>query len=394
MMDSWERVQMAFAHREPDRVPIWELTIDPPISTQILGREPIYRNKRLEQELLIQGDRDSLVFAALDDAIELYRSLELDILPVELCPPTQVREVLPEGNYYPPERLEEGVYRIPLAGDQWRIIRYDPKANFLSEVDSSIKRRGLPAFQKHVVALEAQNPVVETSQLDGIRYAQERVGNEMVILERDIDIAFPSGATWMDRFLMWMITEPGWVHRWIEVQLRQELVKIETVGRLGVKFALGGVDFAYNRGPFFSPTHFQTFYGPVLKELTEVCHRHGIAFIKHSDGNINPILETIVEAGVDGLHAIEPRAGMDIGALKERYRDRLTLCGNVDCGLTLCEGSEDEVRQSVREIIRAAAPGGGFTLTSSNTIHAGVKPENYLAMLDEARSFGRYPIAV
>ncbi len=56
------------------------------------------------------------------------------------------------------------------------------------------------------------------------------------------------------------------------------------------------------------------------------------------------------------------------------------------------EGSEEEVREAVRETIRTAAPGGGYIISSSNSIHPGVKPENYIAMIKAAREFGRYPI--
>ncbi|GEM_PF-4725816 len=48
-------------------------------------------------------------------------------------------------------------------------------------------------------------------------------------------------------------------------------------------------------------------------------------------------------------------------------------------------------RESVRDTIAAAVPGGGYIISSSNTIHPGVKPENYIAMVEAAREFGRYP---
>jgi uroporphyrinogen decarboxylase len=95
---------------------------------------------------------------------------------------------------------------------------------------------------------------------------------------------------------------------------------------------------------------------------------------------------------VDGFQAIEPRAGMDIAAIKQKYGDRLVLVGNVDCSTVLVDGPVEAVRAQTEQVIRAAAPGGGFLLSSSNSVHPGVKPEYYLAMLDTARRVGIYPI--
>ncbi|MAG93406.1 MAG: hypothetical protein CMJ48_06620, partial [Planctomycetaceae bacterium] len=63
-----------------------------------------------------------------------------------------------------------------------------------------------------------------------------------------------------------------------------------------------------------------------------------------------------------------------------------------DCGELLCTAPVEEVRRVTRETIEVAAPGGGFCLSSSNSIHSSVKPENYLAMVETLREFGEYPL--
>jgi uroporphyrinogen decarboxylase len=83
---------------------------------------------------------------------------------------------------------------------------------------------------------------------------------------------------------------------------------------------------------------------------------------------------------------------MDIAQLKRDYGDRLTLLGNVDCSTVLVNGPVEAVKAQTEQVIRAAAPGGGFILSSSNSIHPGVKPEYYLAMLETAHTVGKYPI--
>jgi uroporphyrinogen decarboxylase len=154
----------------------------------------------------------------------------------------------------------------------------------------------------------------------------------------------------------------------------------------------GGVDWAANRGPVFSPRHFRQFVFPRLKQIVDLCHRYGMPYIKHTDGNVNSLLDDLVVAGVDAFQAIEPRAGMDIVQLKRDYGGRLVLIGNVDCSTVLVEGPEEAVRAETEALIRAVAPGGGYLLSTSNSVHPGVKPEYYRAMLDTARQVGAYPI--
>ncbi|NCQ27576.1 MAG: uroporphyrinogen decarboxylase, partial [Armatimonadetes bacterium] len=65
---------------------------------------------------------------------------------------------------------------------------------------------------------------------------------------------------------------------------------------------------------------------------------------------------------------------------------------NVDCAQTLSFGTPDDVIAETKEALRKGAPGGGFILSSSNSIHSSVKPENYLALVETLREYGRYPL--
>ena len=85
---------------------------------------------------------------------------------------------------------------------------------------------------------------------------------------------------------------------------------------------------------------------------------------------------------------------MDIGAVKAKYGKRVALKGNVDCAHTLTFGSISDVIAETKECIRKAAPGGGFILSSGNTVHSAVKPENYLALLHTLKMYGRYPLSL
>jgi len=151
-------------------------------------------------------------------------------------------------------------------------------------------------------------------------------------------------------------------------------------------------DYAGNESLFFSPAVFRTFLRPRLKRMVDAIHDEGGKAVKHSDGNLWPILEDIVNTGIDGLHPLEPVAGMDLAEVKQKYGDRVCLIGNVDCGYVLSEGSLEEVEAAVKECMRKGAPGGGYIISSSNSIHSSVQPENYLAMIAATQKYGKYPI--
>jgi uroporphyrinogen decarboxylase len=79
---------------------------------------------------------------------------------------------------------------------------------------------------------------------------------------------------------------------------------------------------------------------------------------------------------------------MDLAEIKRRY-PRLCVMGNVDVDL-LCRGSVEQIRGATRSLIDRVSPGGRHILSSGNSITAAVRAENFLAMIETARQFGRY----
>lgn len=82
---------------------------------------------------------------------------------------------------------------------------------------------------------------------------------------------------------------------------------------------------------------------------------------------------------------------MCIAEAKHNPGKRVGRIGNINCRELLSWGSKEEVTRVVRQTIQQAAPWGGYIMSSSNTIHASVKPENYLAMIEATHQDGRYP---
>lgn len=151
-------------------------------------------------------------------------------------------------------------------------------------------------------------------------------------------------------------------------------------------------DLAFNTSTLMSPDQYRRFLKPFHTEIVDFAHSKGLRIMKHSDGNLWPIMDDLLDAGFDGIHPIQPQS-MDIVEVKERLAGKAAILGNIDCSFLLPFGTEEEVEENVRDTIRAVAPGGGYIISSSNSIHPGVKPENYIAMVRAAKKYGVYPIS-
>ena len=198
----------------------------------------------------------------------------------------------------------------------------------------------------------------------------------------------------MDELLIDLHLKPQLVHDVMDMVVAYyDKVMVEAI-KLGVDIIVIGDDYAHKSGPLMSPAHYREFCFPRLKHVVELAHEMGAYVVKHSDGNLNPILDMIVETGVDCINPLEPTAGMDIAKIKAEYGDRVCVMGNVDCAQLLTYGTPEEVRAETRECIRVAAPGGGHILGCSNSIHSAVRPENFVALVQAAHEFGRYPINI
>lgn len=194
----------------------------------------------------------------------------------------------------------------------------------------------------------------------------------------------------LDNLLMNLLAEPELANLVMDKVLEVNIALARRAIRAGADVIVLGDDYAHNHGPMMSPALFKEFILPRLKKMVDAIHEEGALCIKHSDGNLYPILDMIVSAGPDGLNPIEPVAGMELGKTRKLVGRRLCLIGNIDCARLLPRGSPSEVREAVRRAIAEAAPGGAFIVSSSNSIHSSCRAENLVAMVQAAHEFGRY----
>jgi len=152
-------------------------------------------------------------------------------------------------------------------------------------------------------------------------------------------------------------------------------------------------DIAYASGLLMSPDALRTYFFPWLKKIGDIAKKHDLPFMYHSDGMLWDVFEEIIDSGVNAVHPIEPMA-MDIVKVKEKFKGKLCVIGNIDLGYTLTRGTPEETAQEVKERIRTVGPGGGYCLGSSNSVPEYVKPENFRAMVETTKQFGNYPITL
>jgi len=157
----------------------------------------------------------------------------------------------------------------------------------------------------------------------------------------------------------------------------------------GLDVVLLCCDYCYNSGPFLSPAMFDEFITPFLTKICRSAREDGLYVIKHTDGNIMPILGSLVEAGPHALHSLDPMAGVDIREVKRLYGDKVALCGNVHCA-ALQTGTEEDVIKSAEYCLTYGKEGGGYIFATSNIPFKGMPPERYQLILDIWKRMRKY----
>ncbi len=143
-----------------------------------------------------------------------------------------------------------------------------------------------------------------------------------------------------------------------------------------------------------SPDTFRQLIKPRLAALIDhIKSEADVKFMYHTDGTVTPVIEDIIEMGVDVLNPIQTSAlGMDTAVLKEQYHGRLCFHGAVDVQQLLPFATPEEVRYDVARRLYDLGRGGGYILAPCHNIGADVPPANIEAMYEAAAEYGRYPL--
>ncbi|MFN0169230.1 MAG: uroporphyrinogen decarboxylase family protein [Bryobacteraceae bacterium] len=342
IMTRRERVMCAVAGGTPDRVPYCELGIDEPIACQLLGRS-------------IRQDKVSEAGEYADNPVDvekdLSRAVGRDNIRYNFCPPIPAEKHVGEGNI-----LFYGDGQIKSKSDLDKLVLPDPDDD----------RLYAPA--REFLAKREDFAVCAACRL-GISPTYLCMGQEF--------------------FSLALYDEPDLVEEVLRRYTEWSAKVMARISTMGFDLIWTADDIAFKTGLLLSPKMFRE---RILPHIRKVAEAITIPWIFHSDGNLTAVLDDIVDLGIAGLHPIEPDA-MDIRDIKKRYGKRICLAGNVNVHTLAC-GSTEQVEEEVKGLLRDVAPGGGYIMTSGNSLASYCKVGNIRAMMATLERYGRYPIEV
>ncbi len=353
MMTSRERIEAAFAHREPDRTPIFEYVLLSPVADQLLGRPYTVDPGHWPAALDALGWEGAVRQTAID-RLDLACLLEHDMLYVVPNPLPGRRDI---ALHMPPA--------VPSPDPVERVHRRNQErsASLAPPPDKSLliyvllrdemRRRGLDL------------PILAPAYVHGIW--------------TDVDL------------MMTMLLAPEVAREHFQLATQGALLQIERYVELEIEMIGIGGDFAGNR-PLISPQSYCSFIVPEVRACAQRVHEAGHRAVNASDGNLWTVIDDfLLGCQVDGYLEIDYHAGMDLRRLKATYGGKVTFLGNLDCGVVLSLGTPAEVRSHVIECLEAGWGAGGHILCASNAITASVPLTNYLALVSAYREWFELP---
>lgn len=341
-MTGRERVLAVLKRREPDCVPTFEWDIDLGVIARLCAS------------------------GRYEDFVEEY---DLDAVT---CSPDYARHPVGDG----------------MVRDEWGVTRRKGHEAYAMPVDEL-------APIKNWADLEHWRPP-DAGAADRLATLQRRVsrfkGQKAILIQlRDV-FSNPRDLMGYVDFLAACVAQPDLVSGVVEKCIDHSIQLVERAAEVGAEVIVSGDDIADNRATLVSPKVWDRLFMPHFRRWVQAIHAAGLYHWKHTDGNIMKVIGSLVDAGIDGIDPIDPLGNMDLATIKTLYGDRVAIKGNVDCAELLVNGSEEDVVQAVKACIRTAGPGGGYACSSSNSIHSGVRPELYVAMLRAIREYGTYPL--
>jgi uroporphyrinogen decarboxylase len=174
----------------------------------------------------------------------------------------------------------------------------------------------------------------------------------------------------------------------LEIQCARYGRYLDCVGEYLDVVAVGD-DLGGQTGPLISREMYQSLIKPYHKRYFEFIKSKTSARLKlHSCGAIEPLLDDLIDVGVDIINPIQVSAtGMEPKVLKRRYGDRIAFWGGIDTQNVLPQGTPEDVRSEVLTRIREFGIDGRYVISAVHNIQADVPPENIIALFDTATNF-------
>jgi len=417
MLDSRERVRLALAHQEPDRIPV-DFGAAPVTGShvsivhalrQALGLdEPGTPVKVVESYQMLGEIAPDLMELLGVDVVGLYASRSFfgfknegwkpwtlfDGTPV-LVPGAFNTEPEPNGDVlmYPEgDRSAPPSGRMPPGGYYFdTIVRQEPIDENHLDIEDNLQEFG-PISDEELehFATTARKLREESDRAILANFGGTAFGDIALVpapwLKR------PKGIRDIEEWYVSTVARFDYVFEVFDRQCEIALANLarihDAVGDRVTALFITGTDFGTQDGPFISPNAYRSLYQPFHRRVNDWIHQHTSwkTFI-HSCGSIMALLPDIVEAGFDILNPVQcSAANMDPQTLKERFGDRVTFWGGgVDTQRTLPFGAPGQIREEVLRRIEIFGAGGGFVFNTVHNVQANTPPENLVALYEAVR---------
>ena len=191
------------------------------------------------------------------------------------------------------------------------------------------------------------------------------------------------------------------LHKLVDIEIDFAKAIIDECGEYFDWIRLSPEDLASEKTAFLSLPMYERQLLPHYKRCYREIKEH---FVKknpngklqfHSCGAIpEPFMRGLVDSDVDGYDSLPPKVARhsNPAAKKRQLGNEMFFYGGIDVQETLPWGSVQDVRNEVRERIWEMAHGGGYLCSSSHRLEHDVPIENTLAMIEECKEYGVYPL--
>lgn len=146
-----------------------------------------------------------------------------------------------------------------------------------------------------------------------------------------------------------------------------------------------GEDICSQRGPMISPRLLEKYYAPVLERGLDPLREAGCKPVWHCDGDVRPILDMLIDCGIQGLQGFQPECGLDIekvARMRTREGRPLLVFGPLAVTTELPACTPEQIKEKVRHAIEVCRGNADLALFTSNTINPDVPLENVRAMCE------------
>jgi hypothetical protein len=348
-----DRLLAAFALKKHDRVPNLEMTIKAPTLQYVMGRKPeidgFWEPHSPAELVTLTKETGKRPDMARSPAMKIADQ-------VELCQKTGMDAILLRRNYVgTSKRLDFGWLR------GWEDLeRMDEPP---------------PASKAIAQAKECLDLVRGTN-----------IGVAWML---DVLLTAVYDAMGLDNFSLKLYDDPKLVIHLLDHFTTASRDLTEALSALPLAFCLFQDDLAGNHGPFVSPAWLEEHWVPRVNQILAPLRVKNIPMIFHCCGNLERILPMAIRMGFKAINPIQPTCN-DIYQIKKQYGDEICLIGNMDIAGCLAYGSVDDAVRDTKEHIDRLSANGGYVVSSSHSITEAVRPENYLAMIETAHTYGRY----